>query len=271
MDLVENIKFMVLISRSTTRFLNFYIVRYSRTTIVQNESVGSSLASSRQADENVLLGNGGDEDGGHEDGGDEDGDNDDGDPWNDVAFFAGLLGGIIAGYSWHERDPGNLCRYKVATKRSMEAKETEKALYRLLPLPSTDPDYRRVAGLLTRVLRANSDLAAVRECAWKLAVVRAPGISMASIDANGLITIFTGLTDETNDDQLMIILGHEVAHRVMQSEDLPSEFIVNAEKFFQTFLQLAIWIANCLLIYNYFSKLRPYSTVFVLRPDICRG
>lgn len=82
-------------------------------------------------------------------------------------------------------------------------------------LPHTHPAYRRLINIIERILKANQDLQAVQDKEWSLTVVDEP-IKNAYVLPGGNIFVFKGaLNLVENDDQLAIILAHEMAHELL--------------------------------------------------------
>jgi len=82
-------------------------------------------------------------------------------------------------------------------------------------LDSSHPTYKRVAEVATRLVDANVDVAAVRDRQWCMMVVadQKPG---AFVTNNGIIFVTTSQVDDVNDDQLSIIVGHEMSHCIQR-------------------------------------------------------
>jgi len=77
------------------------------------------------------------------------------------------------------------------------------------------PTYKRVAGVTSRLLNANIKVDEIRNRHWSVVVVDNPMIN-AFVMANGFIFVFSGLAAIANDDQLSIIVGHELAHCILR-------------------------------------------------------
>ena len=79
-------------------------------------------------------------------------------------------------------------------------------------LPDSDPTYGRVAKVANRLLEANVDVKGIHGKTWTISVVRNEEQN-AFVLPNGNIFVFTGMLEACkNDDQLGIVLGHEIAH-----------------------------------------------------------
>ncbi|XP_026819246.1 metalloendopeptidase OMA1, mitochondrial-like [Rhopalosiphum maidis] len=86
---------------------------------------------------------------------------------------------------------------------------------RPLHLDAADPVYKRVAGVTSRMLAANSSVDAIRRRRWTLVVVDSPNINATAMPS-GLVMVYTGLAAVANDDQLSIFVGHELAHCLLR-------------------------------------------------------
>ncbi|XP_003243722.1 metalloendopeptidase OMA1, mitochondrial-like [Acyrthosiphon pisum] len=82
-------------------------------------------------------------------------------------------------------------------------------------LETEHPTYRRVAGVMSRLLYANNGVDEIRNRRWSLVVVDHPAVN-AFVLASGFIFVFSGLAAVANDDQLSIVVGHELAHVVLR-------------------------------------------------------
>ncbi|XP_025202412.1 metalloendopeptidase OMA1, mitochondrial-like [Melanaphis sacchari] len=75
--------------------------------------------------------------------------------------------------------------------------------------------YKRVAGVTSRLLEANSNVSEIRKRKWSLVVLDNPKLN-AFVMPNGFVFVSTGLATMVNDDQLSIIIGHELAHCMLR-------------------------------------------------------
>lgn len=82
-------------------------------------------------------------------------------------------------------------------------------------LDATDPVHDRVASVTSRLLAANVDLNAIGARQWTVQVLDSPAVN-ATVDSGGQVLVHVGLTKVANDDQLSIVLGHELAHCVLR-------------------------------------------------------
>lgn len=137
-------------------------------------------------------------------------------------WFTGVAGlGLFAGFLWghSERDPvtGRRRLYLLSDSTMLELVDNEVNMTlevlnkRDLLLDTTDSDYIRVAHLTEKLLKANENLDVIRNRKWRLVVISNPQIN-AFVLPNGFIFMHTGITNFTNDDQLTIIIGHELTH-----------------------------------------------------------
>merc|ERR1712203_643240 len=82
-------------------------------------------------------------------------------------------------------------------------------------LPASHPFYKRVASVSNKLLMGNRDIRQIYDKQWTVTVVDEP-IRNAFVLPSGNIFVFTGMLDLCkNDDQLAVILGHEMAHSVI--------------------------------------------------------
>ena len=83
-------------------------------------------------------------------------------------------------------------------------------------LPSVRPEYSRVSRVSNRILNGNKDLRQIYDKTWTVTVVDQP-VQNAFVLPSGNIFIFRGMLDLCeNDDQLAVIIGHEMAHSINQ-------------------------------------------------------
>ncbi|KAF7244436.1 Metalloendopeptidase OMA1, mitochondrial [Varanus komodoensis] len=83
-------------------------------------------------------------------------------------------------------------------------------------LPETDPRYQVVKKVFVHLVESNKDIPQVSECRWTLHVVEDPGIN-AFMLPTGHMFVFTGMLAAVLDiNQLSFILGHEIAHAVLE-------------------------------------------------------
>lgn len=72
-------------------------------------------------------------------------------------------------------------------------------------VPKTDPQYERVKGILTRMLPGSL------EESLRLHIVNSPDWNARGLP-NGSIAVASGLLTDMDDDEVAIVLGHELAH-----------------------------------------------------------
>ncbi|XP_009900480.2 metalloendopeptidase OMA1, mitochondrial [Dryobates pubescens] len=83
-------------------------------------------------------------------------------------------------------------------------------------LPETDARYRVVETVLGHLSESNKDIPRISALQWVIHVVDEPDIN-AFVLPNGQVFVFTGLLDAVSDvHQLSFILGHEIAHAVLE-------------------------------------------------------
>ncbi|KAM4740145.1 metalloendopeptidase OMA1, mitochondrial isoform 2-T3 [Anableps anableps] len=82
-------------------------------------------------------------------------------------------------------------------------------------LPVTDPLHQMVEQSVQLLAQRNKDIPEVSEVPWSVHVVDSPQIN-AFVLPNGKVFVFTGMLGAVADvDQLMIVLGHEMAHAIL--------------------------------------------------------
>ncbi|KAL5242806.1 hypothetical protein ACI65C_010216 [Semiaphis heraclei] len=131
-----------------------------------------------------------------------------------------LIGTFLSFHT--ELDPWtNLWRLFILSDRTIEVNADEQVAYILgvmgkcCLLETEHPTYKRVAGVTSRLLNANAKVDEIRKRHWSVVVLKHPAIN-AFVMANGFIFVFSGLAAVANDDQLSIIVGHELAHCVLR-------------------------------------------------------
>ncbi|KAM9762313.1 metalloendopeptidase OMA1, mitochondrial isoform 1-T1 [Menidia menidia] len=83
-------------------------------------------------------------------------------------------------------------------------------------LPVTDPRHQMVEHLVQLLAQRNKDIPEVSEVSWSVHVVDSPNVN-AFVLPNGKVFMFTGMLDAVADkDQLTIVLGHEMAHAILE-------------------------------------------------------
>jgi len=121
-----------------------------------------------------------------------------------------------------------------------EAKNHEEAFKGKMFGPD-DPETHRVVNVMMRLLNANTEMN--RNLAfdqWKIFVVNSP-LCNAFAMPNGNVFVFRGMLDlATTDDELAIIMGHEVAHAVLSHsiEELSQTAFIS---YFTILILAAIW------------------------------
>ncbi|XP_066995910.2 metalloendopeptidase OMA1, mitochondrial [Anabrus simplex] len=113
--------------------------------------------------------------------------------------------------------------------------------YKEYLLPQTHPLYSRVVRVATKLLDANIDLPLVQDYKWTIFIIDQPEMKNAFVLPNGSIFVFTGMLSVcSNDDQLGIILSHEISHALLQhmAERLSSGHLIELLLFIPV---LAVW------------------------------
>lgn len=86
-------------------------------------------------------------------------------------------------------------------------------LYQDKFLPTSHPAYERVVNVANQLLKSNQEIPQLHSTKWLVTVVDEPSITNAFVLPSGHIFVFTGILDKcSNDDQLCIILAHEISH-----------------------------------------------------------
>ncbi|KAE9544303.1 hypothetical protein AGLY_001482 [Aphis glycines] len=78
-------------------------------------------------------------------------------------------------------------------------------------LPTSHPLYKRALSLAMLVINANKPYDRLQNRKWSLIVVNDPRIN-AMVLPNGMIIVFSGLLYAANDQQVGVVLSHEIAH-----------------------------------------------------------
>lgn len=73
------------------------------------------------------------------------------------------------------------------------------------------PHYVRALSLTMRVINANKPYDRIPDRKWFLIVVDDPRIN-AMVLPNGMIIVFSGLLNQANDEEVAVVLSHEIAH-----------------------------------------------------------
>lgn len=141
-----------------------------------------------------------------------------------VAVFAGCL---LYGYQSHVQICPITNRKKFVAltpeqtlKISETSLENNLAEYSETILPSDNPVYKQVSGIAQRLLQANKDLPGIQGKDWTIILVNEDIIN-AFVLPTGHIFVFEGMyrkcstEGELNADQLAMILGHEMAHAIL--------------------------------------------------------
>ncbi|KAK3583123.1 hypothetical protein CHS0354_036871 [Potamilus streckersoni] len=80
---------------------------------------------------------------------------------------------------------------------------------------STDPRYKRVVAVTEKLVMSNLDIPMLKSQKWVITIVESKDIN-AFVLPTGDIFVNTGLLElAANDDQLAVVLGHEMAHAVL--------------------------------------------------------
>ena len=124
-------------------------------------------------------------------------------------------------------------------------------------IPTSNAIHKRVENVVTRILKSNEDIKEVSNRNWKISVVDDNYTENAMVIPSGHIFVFTGILNKCkNDDQLAIILGHEIAHSLL---DHAAENM-NFQNFLNGFLiiPMAVLLFSIYTQYCYFCYLQIY-------------
>jgi len=133
-----------------------------------------------------------------------------------------LVGGLAYAYESHIQECGVTGRRRFVALTPDQTKkisrvEFEQLLEELGPdiVQHRHPIYERVVNVSNRILQGNRDIRQIYDKNWTVTVVDQP-VKNAFVLPSGNIFVFKGMLDLCeNDDQLGIILGHEMAHTVL--------------------------------------------------------
>ncbi|XP_060834949.1 metalloendopeptidase OMA1, mitochondrial-like [Rhopalosiphum padi] len=78
-------------------------------------------------------------------------------------------------------------------------------------LSTSHPLYKRAMSIAMQVINANKPYDRLQNRTWSLIVVNDPRIN-AMVLPNGMIIVFSGLLYASNDQQVGVVLSHEIAH-----------------------------------------------------------
>jgi predicted Zn-dependent protease len=111
-------------------------------------------------------------------------------------------------------------------------------------LPTSNNMHKRVENVVTRILKSNENIKEVSDRNWKISVVDDKYTVNAMVVPSGHIFVFTGMLDKCkNDEQLAVILGHEIAHSLL---DHTAE-IMNFMNFLNYFLILPMAVLSAFI------------------------
>ncbi|KAM4722949.1 metalloendopeptidase OMA1, mitochondrial [Rhinophrynus dorsalis] len=103
--------------------------------------------------------------------------------------------------------------YDLLTKVEYESLIEE---FKDIMLPEKDPRYQLVQRIVDHLIACNGDLPGTSEIEWVVHVVDRPDIN-AFVLPNGQVFVFTGMLEAVADThQLSFILGHEMAHALLE-------------------------------------------------------
>ncbi|XP_040571644.1 metalloendopeptidase OMA1, mitochondrial isoform X2 [Lepeophtheirus salmonis] len=137
-----------------------------------------------------------------------------------VGVLSGLisLAGLTAYCSHLEVNPISKKRYFMILNHDQMRKISHREFNKIIEnheghiLGAPNPAYERVVRVVTKLLDGNRDLTDVLKLNWTVSVVSDDEIN-AFVLQNGNIFVFTGMLKACqNDDQLAIVLSHEIAH-----------------------------------------------------------
>ncbi|XP_011336744.2 metalloendopeptidase OMA1, mitochondrial isoform X2 [Ooceraea biroi] len=82
-------------------------------------------------------------------------------------------------------------------------------------VPTTHAAYRRLLRVIEKILAANKDLKSIREAQWSLTVISTPLVNSYILPGGNIFVSLDILNFVENDDQLGIVLTHEMAHSLL--------------------------------------------------------
>lgn len=83
-------------------------------------------------------------------------------------------------------------------------------------LPNENTSTQRVAKVAKQILHANKDIEQIKAHEWSVSVIEDDKSVNAFVLTTGNIFVFTGLLKLVdNDDQLAIVLSHEICHAIL--------------------------------------------------------
>ncbi|XP_012234802.1 metalloendopeptidase OMA1, mitochondrial-like [Linepithema humile] len=93
--------------------------------------------------------------------------------------------------------------------------ETHLEIHQKDLVPKSHPAYKRLLRVMDRILSANNDLESIRETQWTLTVISTPLTNSYILPGGNIFVSLDILKIVENDDQLSIILSHEMAHSLL--------------------------------------------------------
>lgn len=143
-------------------------------------------------------------------------------------------------------------------------------------IPKTHPAYKRLLRVIEKILAANKDLKSIRDTQWTLTVIDTPLSNSYILPGGNIFISLDILKIIENDDQLGIVLAHEMAHSLLLhslealSDQLLWDFLIAIPILFvwALFPDLAAAIIHIIgeRIVNIMYKL-PYSRVLENEAD----
>lgn len=121
-------------------------------------------------------------------------------------------------------------------------------------IPTHHPYYTRVKRVANRLLLANKHLPQVYTKTWTITVLDDPGNMNAFVLPNGNIFVFTGMLNIcTTDDELGMVLGHEISHCLLghAGENVSREHLLESIKLVLIALAWAILPSDLLSLLGY--------------------
>ncbi|XP_046637255.1 metalloendopeptidase OMA1, mitochondrial-like [Daphnia pulicaria] len=120
--------------------------------------------------------------------------------------------------------------------------------------PIKHPYYARVKRVADRLLYANKHLPQIYTKTWTITVLDDPRNMNAFVLPNGNIFVFTGMLDFcTTDDELGVVLGHEISHCLLghAAENVSREHLLEAIKLVLIALAWAFLPSDILSLLGY--------------------
>jgi len=135
----------------------------------------------------------------------------------------GLYGLILALYyiTHLETDPLTKRKRFIVFNQEQEKKlgemvlEAHLEIHRKDLVPHDHPAYKRLIRVIERIFTANKDLKSIKDIQWTLTVIKTPLTNSYILPGGNIFISLDILKIIENDDQLGIVLAHEMAHSLL--------------------------------------------------------